>query len=191
MGVSSGPGLSVRPTVPLPGQWTFWADMMGTWDEPGRIWTPGPRLGPVDVAQFWCTSRLSGFGNGGVVLPLPCGIPSERLLRLWSWRLWCFYDNELYWCGAPSGIIDENGAATVTLTLTELPGYLKKRVFDISGASFEQVEQTVIAAASPRRSSRSACGSSPIRGRTPSCATASTNTWNPTAAGSCAPICAG
>lgn len=145
MGISAA-DLDVRPTVPLPGRWTFWADMMGTWDEPGRIWTPGPRLGPVDVAQFWCTSRLSGFGNGGVVLALPCGIPSERLLRLWSWRLWCFYDNELYWCGAPSGIIDENGATTVTLTLTELTGYIKKRVFDISGASFEQVEQTVIAA---------------------------------------------
>ena len=108
MGMSEG--LDVHPAVSLPGEWTFWADMMGSWDEDARTWTPGPRLGPVDVAQFWCTSRLSGFGSGGAVLSLPCGIPSERLLRLWSWRLWCFYDNELYWCGAPSGIIDENGA---------------------------------------------------------------------------------
>lgn len=147
MGVISGPDLGVRPVVSLPGKWTFWADMMGEWDEPGRIWTPGARLGPVDVAQFWCTSRLSGFGSGGVTLPLPCGLPSERLLRLWSWRLWCFYDNELYWCGVPSGIIDENGAAMVTLTLTELPGYLKKRVWDVTApiGVFRQVEQTFIA----------------------------------------------
>jgi hypothetical protein len=133
--------------VSLPGKWTFWADMFGTWTGEGETYLPGPALGPVDVAQFWCTSRLSGFGSGGVMLPLPCGIPSERLLRLWSWRLWCYYDSELYWCGVPSGIIDENGAAVVTLTLTELPGYLKKRVWDVTHpiGTFRQVEQTAIA----------------------------------------------
>jgi hypothetical protein len=147
VGVASGPDLGVRPEVNLPGKWTFWADMFGTWTGETETYLPGPALGPVDVAQFWCTSRLSGFGSGGVMLPLPCGLSSERLLRLWSWRLWCFYDGQLYWCGVPSGIIDENGAAMVTLTLTELPGYLKKRVWDVTApiGVFRQVEQTFIA----------------------------------------------
>lgn len=115
-----------RPVLSLPGEWTFWADtIVGQTAE-----DPSQPLGPVDVAQFWCTSRLSGFGSGGVVLALPCGLPSDRLLALWSWRLWCYYDNDLYWCGVPSGIIDENGSTTVSLTLTELPGYLNKRQFD-------------------------------------------------------------
>ena len=112
-----------RPVMSLPGEWTFWADTIV-----GRTAAdPSIPLGPVDVAQFWCTSRLSGFGTGGVMLSLPCGLPSDRLLALWSWRLWCYYDNELYWCGVPSGISDENGSTMVNLTLTELPGYLKKR----------------------------------------------------------------
>jgi len=128
MGMSA-PLLDVRPVVSLPGHWTFWADTIV-----GRTANDPPvPLGPVDVAQFWCTSRLSGYGSGGVMVSLPCGLPSDRLLALWSWRLWCFYDNDLYWCGVPSGIIDENGASTVTLTLTELPGYLKKRVMDAVG----------------------------------------------------------
>jgi len=123
----SAPLLDVRPVLNLPGHWTFWADTIV-----GRTAADPPiPLGPVDVSQFWCTSRLSNYGTGGVMVSLPCGLPSDRLLALWSWRLWCFYDNDLYWCGVPSGIIDENGAETVTLTLTELPGYLKHRQFDI------------------------------------------------------------
>jgi hypothetical protein len=122
----SAPLLDVRPVLNLPGHWTFWADTIV-----GRTAADPPiPLGPVDVSQFWCTSRLSNYGTGGVMVSLPCGLPSDRLLALWSWRLWCFYDNDLYWCGVPSGIIDENGAETVTLTLTELPGYLKHRQFD-------------------------------------------------------------
>lgn len=109
-----------RPVVALPGRWTFWADMIRG-DAP---------LGPVDVSGFGCTSRLSGFGNATGTVALPCGIDEARLLRLWSWRLWCYYDGELYWAGVPSGIADEDGSVRVTLTFTELPGYLQKRQFD-------------------------------------------------------------
>ena len=112
--------LDFAPAAALTGEWSFWADTI----------TGSVPLGPVDVAQFWCTSRLSGFGSGGVQVAMPCGIDPARLLRLWSWRLWAFYDGELYWCGVPSGVTDENGSEVVTLTLTELPGYLRKRQFD-------------------------------------------------------------
>jgi hypothetical protein len=109
-----------RPTVVIPGRWSFWADMIRG-DVP---------LGPVDVSGFGCTTRLSGFGNATGTFALPCGIDEARLLRLWSWRLWAYYDGELYWCGCPSGIADEDGSVRVTLTFTELPGYLHKRQFD-------------------------------------------------------------
>ena len=134
-----------RPVVPLPGHWTFWADTMPYIDLPNVNRQPVP-LGPVDVSGFGYTSRLSGFGSGTATLSLPCGIDPARLLRLWSWRLWCFYEGSLVWCGVPSGISDEDAAARVHLTLTELPGYLTKRVFDWwPKVEHKQVEQTVIA----------------------------------------------
>jgi hypothetical protein len=127
--------LDLAPAAALTGEWSFWADTI----------TGSVPLGPVDVSQFWCTSRLSGFGSGGVQVVMPCGIDPARLLRLWSWRLWAFYDGDLYWCGAPSGVTDENGSATVTLTLTELPGYLRKRQFDLyQPPAWLGVEQTEI-----------------------------------------------
>lgn len=133
--------LDVRPMIPLPGRWSFWADML----------VDSTPLGPVDVSGFGYTSRLSGFGSGTVTLALPCGIDPARLLRLWSWRLWAYYQPspdelpELIWCGVPSGIGDEDGAARVALTLTELPGYLHKRQFDVHPkATWTQVEQTEI-----------------------------------------------
>lgn len=126
-----------RPfTVPLPGLWSFWADSLV-----GRV-----PLGNVDVAAFRATSKLSGFGNGSVTVALPCGIPAERLGALWSWRLWALYDAEPVWCGVPTGVADEDGAVTATLTLTELPGYLTKRVWDhLAYPPFVQIEQTEIA----------------------------------------------
>lgn len=125
-----------RPTISLPGRWSFWADMIRG-DVP---------LGPVDVSGFGCTSRLNGFGNATGTFALPCGIDEARLLRLWSWRLWAYYDGELYWCGCPSGISDEDGAVRVTLTFTELPGYLKKRAWDFwPKGDFRDDEQTNIA----------------------------------------------
>lgn len=117
--------LEPRPIVPLPGHWTFWADTM-----PYQSRQPIP-LGPVDVSGFGYTTKLSGFGHGTATVALPCGIEPARLLSLWSWRLWCFYDGQLVWCGVPTGIQDEDAAARVTITLTELTGYATKQVLDI------------------------------------------------------------
>jgi hypothetical protein len=131
----TAPLLEARPSVALPGAWSFWADMI-VGDVP---------LGPVDVSGFGFTSRLSGFGNATGTFALPCGIAPDRLLRLWSWRLWCYYDGGLVWCGVPSGIGDEDGSVRVALTFTELPGYLGKRQFDTyPKAVWNQVEQTEI-----------------------------------------------
>ena len=76
---------------------------------------------------------------------LPCGIDSERLRRLWSWRLWAFYDGLPVWCGVPSGITDENGAAWANITLTELPGYLTRRQWEVSGLDLKGWDQVDIA----------------------------------------------
>lgn len=120
--------LEPRPIVPLPGVWTFWADTMPPPRSPDTFFPDGVPLGNVDVSAFSCTSRLSNFGHGQATVVLPCGLDEARLRRLWSWRLWAFYDNRPYWCGVPTGITDENGAAWANITLTELPGYLTKRV---------------------------------------------------------------
>jgi hypothetical protein len=127
----------VQLAVPLPGRWTFWADMMV-----GRA-----PLGYVDVSSFYAVSRLSDWGYGNCTVALPCGIDPDRLLRLWSWRLWALYDGQPWWCGVPSGLADENGRTTAQFTLTELPGYLTKRVFDVPPPSvpWVQVEQCEIA----------------------------------------------
>lgn len=141
--------LEPRPVVPLPGEWTFWADMIadigGRPPGVGGPPYPGAPLGNVDVSAFACTSRLSAFGHGQATVVLPCGIDSERLRRLWSWRLWAFYDGIPVWCGVPSGITDENGAAWANITLTELPGYLQKRQWEVGGLNFQQREQVAIA----------------------------------------------
>ena len=125
----------VQLAVPLPGRWTFWADMMVGRDP----------LGYVDVASFYAVSRLSDWGYGNATVALPCGIDPDRLLRLWSWRLWALYDGTPWWCGVPSGLADENGRTTAQFTLTELPGYLTKRVFDERPGTWTQVEQCEIA----------------------------------------------
>jgi hypothetical protein len=124
------------PETPLPGAWTFWADTI----------VGAAPLGPVAPHGFSFNRALSAFGKGEVTLPVTIpALPPERLLRLWSWRLWAFYDMQPIWCGVPTGLSDE-GAATVTLTLTELPGYLGKRQWDsVSPVRFDQVEQTEIA----------------------------------------------
>ena len=134
VGVSAG-AAPRAPIVPLPGQWTFWADLM----------VGGAPLGPVDVASFTATSKLSDFGSGTVTIVLPCGIDPARIVRLWSWRLWAFYAGTPVWCGVPTGITD-HCQASVDLTLTELPGYLTKRLMDWSPSKvYAQIEQTTIA----------------------------------------------
>jgi hypothetical protein len=143
MGVGPGGPLGLplavepRPRVPLPGQWTFWADTM-----------VGARpLGNVDVSSFYCVKRLSAFGHGNVTVNLPSGLDTQRMLTLWSWRLWAFYDGEPYWCGVPTGVADQDGSAHVQFTLIELPGYLTRRQWSeyYPDRRYTQAEQTSIA----------------------------------------------
>ncbi len=125
-----------RPLVPVPGLWSFWADTIV-----GAV-----PLGPVRASAFTCTSKLSDYGSGSVTLLLPSGVEPSRLLRLWSWRLWAMYARTPVWCGVPTGVQD-TGLAAVTLTLTELPGYLTRRQLDWNPSKvYTQVEQTTIAA---------------------------------------------
>lgn len=125
-----------QPRVPLPGEWTFWAESM-----------VGARpLGTLDVSSFYCVKRLSAFGHGNVTLNLPSGLDTARMLNLWSWRLWALYDSEPYWCGVPTGVADQDGSAHAQFTLIELPGYLTRRQWDwYPDRRYEQAEQTAIA----------------------------------------------
>lgn len=131
------PGV-ITPRVLLPGAWTFWAETM-----------VGSRpLGTPDVSSFYCVRRLSEFGHGNITFNLPCGIDAARLLTLWSWRVWAFYDGLPYWCGVPTGAADQDGSAHAQFTLIELPGYLTKRQWDWypdKKFPFPGTEQTVIA----------------------------------------------
>jgi hypothetical protein len=130
--------VALTAPAPLPGAWTFWADTIV-----GAV-----PLGPVTCTAFTAQRVLSGFGTGSVTVPSgSAALPPDRLLRLWSWRLWAFYNGLPVWGGVPTGIADD-ASGTVSLTLTELPGYLSKRVIDTAGGlSYTQAEQTVIAAA--------------------------------------------
>jgi hypothetical protein len=107
--------------TPLPGQWTFWAEAMTP---------PYQRLGMVDVSSFYCVRRFSAFGHGNLTVNLPCGLDTETMLTLWSWRVWALYDGEPYWCGVPTGFADQNGSEHVQFSLIELPGYLTRRQWE-------------------------------------------------------------
>lgn len=134
----SGPPPGLPSFSPPLGAWTFWADMITGSRAP---------LGPVQPVAFTCNMPLSDFGTGSVTLPAQMGggITPDRALRLWSWRLWAYYNGQLVWCGVPTGIKD-TGELGVALTLTELPGYLSKRLLDIpAGVTYTQIEQTKIA----------------------------------------------
>jgi hypothetical protein len=122
---------------PLPAPWTFWAE---------TIINPAP-LGPVQVSAFTASRMLSNFGNGSATLPAgSVALPPDRLLSMWSWRLWAHYGGQPVWCGVPTGIADQ-AAETVSLTFIELGGYLTKRQFDVVGGQvYTQVEQCQIAA---------------------------------------------
>ena len=133
-------GLPINPWVPmtpLPGEWTFWAEQMVP---------PFRSLGMVDVSSFYCVKRVSAFGHGNMTVNLPCGLASEVLINLWSWRIWAFYAGEPYWCGVPTGLQDQDGSAHVQFTLIELPGYLTRRQQDQHPfLEFRGAEQTFIA----------------------------------------------
>jgi len=130
------PGWRPQAEVALPDQWQFWMDTTV-----GHV-----PLGPVAAHGFSCTMRLSAFGHGQITLPMEPGtLDGQRLTRLWSYRIWCWYGDAVIWCGVPTGIADE-GSDYVTLTLTELPGYLGKRQYDVPGGHrYYQTEQTQIA----------------------------------------------
>lgn len=121
----------------IPAEWTFWAETL----------IGSARLGPVLPTAFNCTRLLSDFGTGEVTVPVvSSALDQERLLALWTWKLWAYYEGQPYWCGVPSGIAD-TGAATATLTLTELAGYLGRRQYDVHPSHrYTQVEQVAIAA---------------------------------------------
>ncbi len=125
------------PSTPLPGEWTFWAESMRP---------PYRQLGMVDVSSFYCVKRVSAFGHGNMTVNLPCGLDSETLINLWSWRIWAFYAGEPYWCGVPTGLQDQDGSAHVQFTLIELPGYLTRRQQDEHPfLNFPRTEQIAIA----------------------------------------------
>lgn len=123
-----------RDITPLPKQWTFWCN---------RIIGNQP-IGPVAPLAFAANKTLNGFGAGTVVLPARNSpLTTDDLLRLWSWRLWAYYDGKPVWCGAPTGIVD-HGTATVELTLTELAGYLTMRQLEVA-KNYRGTEQLTIA----------------------------------------------
>lgn len=127
-----------RPT--LPGRWRFWADYM----PPAGQWGGQP-LGPITPTGFSCSWTLNGFGGGEMTLPVENNSVSRYdFLRLWSWRVWAIYDGTPAWCGVPTGIADD-GSGTVSLTLTELTGYLQRRQWR-RFRRYTQTEQTQIAA---------------------------------------------
>ena len=100
----------------------------------------------VDVSSFYCVKRVSAFGHGNMTVNLPCGLDSEVLINLWSWRIWAYYAGEPYFCGVPTGLQDQDGSAHVQFTLLELPGYLTRRQQDQHPfLEFVKAEQTTIA----------------------------------------------
>jgi hypothetical protein len=132
--------LAAPPLAPSPSHrpWTWWADT-----------TIGAQpLGPLRPTAFSCNWVLNGWGQGQMTLPFDAddsAITPTRALRLWAWRVWAFYSGRPIWCGCPTGVTDTGGVG-VTYTLTELPGYLDKRAYDVAGGhTYTQVEQTAIA----------------------------------------------
>lgn len=144
------------PPHPLPGVWTFFADMLHVPNaDPANLGVT--QLGPVIVTAFSFTQTLNDFGAGeATILVETSALTRADLLRLWGWRLWALYDGQPVFCGWPTGLSD-SGGATVTVSLSEVTAYLDKRYFDIRdilteaqgggrGHYYHQVEQTQLAA---------------------------------------------
>jgi hypothetical protein len=130
--------------APLPGYWRFTADRL-SWSTYSGLSSPSAvtQLGPVQLAAFSFTQELSGFGDGEAEVLVDGGLPREMLWELYSWRLWAWHHDEPVWCAWPTGLAD-SGGASVTLSLTEVSGFLHKRKFaDTYRAT--QVEQVLIA----------------------------------------------
>jgi hypothetical protein len=123
MGVAAAPLPWMPEPVPPAGEWLFRAESI----------IGGVPLGLLRPHGFSATSKLSAFGNGQITLANePGALDGPLLTRLWSYKIWAYYAGVPYWCGVPSGLADDGGNY-VTLTLTELPGYLRKRAFDVQG----------------------------------------------------------
>ena len=127
------------PAAPRHGAWTWWADTTVGGHAP---------LGPLRPVAFSCNWVLNNAGAGSITLPFDASqnaIDPTRVLRLWAWRVWAFYNGTPIWCGCPTGVTD-TGAVGVSYTLTELPGYLARRQYDVvAGQVYNGVEQTSIA----------------------------------------------
>jgi hypothetical protein len=140
-----GLGLTGRPrAAPLAGRWRFTADRL-SWPTYSALSNPSGalQLGPVQVVAFTFGQALNGFGTGEASILVEGGLTRADLLALWSYRLWAWWDDRPVWCGWPTGILDDGGAA-VTVSLTEVSGFLEHRQF-AEVRRYDQVEQTDIA----------------------------------------------
>lgn len=116
--------------------WTFWAD---------NAVSPFTDIGPVQVVAFTANWVLSGFGSGEATIAVSpnSSLTRAALMQLWTWRLWAFYQGQPVWCGCPTGVTDV-GSLTVTVSLSELPGYLALKQYALNH-TYTGVEQCTIA----------------------------------------------
>ncbi|MDR1999028.1 MAG: hypothetical protein LBQ06_03670, partial [Frankiaceae bacterium] len=139
--------MSGRPDAPvLPGEWTFYADRLETASGGTGLGPPAGylQLGPVQLARFHYHRDLNAFGAGEAeILVGTSSLTRTDLLRLYGWRLWAYYEGTPVFCGWPTGLSDDGGAS-VTVTLTEITGFLHKRQYATT-ARHTQVEQVDIA----------------------------------------------
>ena len=98
----------------------------------------------MQVIGFTCSWALSGFGSGEAVIPIGGNAMGRLdLLKFYGWRLWAYYGGQPVWAGLPTGLAD-NGGQAVTVSLTELPGYLQVKQY-VMAQTYSQIEQTTIA----------------------------------------------
>jgi hypothetical protein len=121
-------------TTPMP-DWTFWADA-----------STGSHkaFGQLSVIGFTCNWVLSDFGSAEAVIPVAHSALSRAdLLGFYKWRLWALYRGVPVWGGLATGLLDDGGDA-VTVSLTELPGYLARKVW-AQQVVYGAVDQSAIA----------------------------------------------
>jgi hypothetical protein len=121
-------------TTPMP-EWTFWADA-----------STGSHkaFGQLAVLGFTCNWVLSDFGSAEAVIPVRGGaLTRTDLLGFYKWRLWALYRGVPVWGGLATGLLDEGGDA-VTVSLTELPGYLLRKAW-AQQVVYGAVDQSAIA----------------------------------------------
>jgi len=132
-GYASG-GASVISGGAMP--WTFYAD---------SAVAPFTDIGPVEVVAFTAGWQLSGFGSGEATIAVSrkSALTRAMLMQLWTWRLWAFYQGQPVWAGCPTGVIDQ-GNQTVTVSLSELTGYLEVKQYALNH-TYTGAEQCTIA----------------------------------------------